>query len=182
MPESAVLNAIEEAVTARYGAGKWIAGKSGPAPYFNLELINQRGIDERELHSVAANAARRVPHIYRVHTREEMLEGNILQDVVGRRLLNGFHIQRASDLFIVPEPYWLFEESGTSHGTPFNYDTQVPILLMGPGIQAGWYNQRAAVNDIAPTLAALLEIACPSGSTGRVLTEALAPAAAGSRR
>ena len=71
------------------------------------------------------------------------------------------------------EPYWLFERSGTSHGTPYNYDTHVPVILMGPGIKPGKYHQRAAVNDIAPTLATLLEVELPSGATGRVLDEAL---------
>jgi arylsulfatase A-like enzyme len=104
-----------------------------------------------------------------------MLRGNILQDAVGRRMLNGFHVQRASDLFIVAEPYWMFEEKGTSHGTPFVYDTHVPILFMGPGIKPGQYDQTVAVVDIAPTLALLLAIEPPGGTVGRVLTECLEP-------
>ena len=87
----------------------------------------------------------------------------------------GFHEQRAGDLFIVSEPYWFFEEKGTSHGTPFNYDSHVPVIFMGWGIKAGQFHGRAAVNDIAPTLATLLGVETPSGSVGRVLVEAVAP-------
>ncbi len=57
----------------------------------------------------------------------------------------------------------------------YSYDTHVPILLMGPGIKPGKYHQPAAVNDIAPTLATLLEVETPAGSMGRVLVEALVP-------
>ena len=49
----------------------------------------------------------------------------------------------------------------------------VPIIFMGSGIKPGRYNQRAAPNDIAPTLATLLDVEIPSGSSGRVLDEIL---------
>ena len=104
---------------------------------------------------------------------EELRRGLSQNDMVGQRAQNGFFYQRASDLVIVPEPYWLFEKSGTSHGTPWNYDAHVPVIFMGPGIKAGKYNGRACVNDIAPTLTNMLEVETPSGSAGRVLTEML---------
>ena len=69
----------------------------------------------------------------------------------------------------------MFEDKGTSHGTPFVYDTHVPILFMGPGIKPGQYDQTVAVVDIAPTLALLLAIEPPGGAVGRVLTECLEP-------
>ena len=114
-----------------------------------------------------------MPHIYRVYTRSQLSSGRVLTDLVDRRVAAGFHHERGSDLFIVSEPYWLFEARGTSHGTPYNYDSHVPVILMGPGIKPGRYLNRAAVNDIAPTLATLLEVETPSGASGRVLTEAL---------
>jgi arylsulfatase A-like enzyme len=49
----------------------------------------------------------------------------------------------------------------------------VPVILMGPGIKPGRYNGKIEVNDIAPTLANMLDVEPPSGSVGRVLDEAL---------
>ena len=74
-------------------------------------------------------------------------------------------------MFILPEPYYLFTATGTTHGTPYDYDTHVPVFFWGPGIKPGVYRETIAVNDIAPTLAALLGTAQPSGSIGRVLNE-----------
>jgi predicted AlkP superfamily pyrophosphatase or phosphodiesterase len=71
------------------------------------------------------------------------------------------------------EPFWIFGARGATHGTPFNYDSHVPILFMGPGIRAGVIDDDVAVNDIAPTLATLLEIELPNGADGRVLKEIL---------
>ena len=61
---------------------------------------------------------------------------------------------------------------GTGHGTPYNYDQHVPVLLMGFGIEPGEYLQSVTPADIAPTLAALCGITLPSRD-GHILVEAL---------
>ena len=68
---------------------------------------------------------------------------------------------------------------GTTHGTPYGYDAHIPLILMGPGVKGGRYTAHAALNDLAPTLATLLDVEIPSGSSGRVLGEALQGVAAG---
>jgi arylsulfatase A-like enzyme len=83
----------------------------------------------------------------------------------------GFFGPRSGDVFVLQEPYYLFDAAGTTHGTPYDYDNHVPVIFLGPGIKAGRYSNRIAVNDIAPTLAAILDVEQPSGSTGRVLSE-----------
>jgi hypothetical protein len=87
--------------------------------------------------------------------------------------MNGFYPRRSGDLHLVFESGYVAGTSGTSHFSPYAYDRHVPVLFLGPGIVAGRYNGTIAVNDIAPTLATLLEIQTPSGSSGRVLTEML---------
>jgi hypothetical protein len=173
IPEGAVLNAVQGALATRYGAGEWVVGKSGPAPYLNHKLIHEKKLDLEEVQNTAAQGVRELPHIYRVYTAADLRHGNALEDMVDRRVRAGFHYQRASDLFIVSEPYWLFEAGGTSHGTPYNYDAHVPVVFFGAGIKAGRYNMRVAVNDIATTLATILDVEPPSGSSGRVLTDML---------
>jgi predicted AlkP superfamily pyrophosphatase or phosphodiesterase len=173
IPEKAVHAKIEERLTKLYGAGKWISGKSGPAPYLNYGLIEARKLNPAEVRRQAAAAVREIPQIHRVYTKDQLAAGVSLNDLVERRVKAGFHARRAADLFIVSQPYWIFEEKGTSHGTPYNYDSHVPVIFMGPGIKPGRQQARAAVNDIAPTLAALLDVETPSGSAGRILTEAL---------
>jgi predicted AlkP superfamily pyrophosphatase or phosphodiesterase len=173
IPEGSVLNAVQTALSQKFGPGQWVIGKSGPAPYFNYNIISEKKLAHEDVENVAAQAVRNVPHIYRVYTRSELRAGRVLNDLIDRRVAAGFHRDRGSDLFVVSEPYWLFEARGTSHGTPYNYDSHVPVIFMGPGFKRGRYHARAAVNDIAPTLATLLEVETPSGSSGRVLSEAL---------
>jgi hypothetical protein len=134
----------------------------------------QMKIEQAEARAVAAQAAMAVPHVARVYTREQLLLG-VPGDRIGSRVLRGFNPQRSGDLEILLEPYWMRQATGTTHGTPYNYDAHIPLILMGQRIRPGAYADHAALNDLAPTLATLLAVPIPSGSSGRVLTEALLP-------
>jgi bisphosphoglycerate-independent phosphoglycerate mutase (AlkP superfamily) len=83
----------------------------------------------------------------------------------------GFFGPRSGDLFVLQDPFYLWDATGTSHGTPYDYDTHIPVIFMGSGIKAASYARRIAPNDIAPTLSAILGVAQPSGSIGNVLLE-----------
>ena len=173
IPEDTVLKKAQAACEAAFGAGKWVVGESGPSPYLNLDLIREKGLRVADVVETAAAAVRSIPHVARVYTRSQLLAGAVNSDPVSRRVAGGFHPQRSANLLVVSEPYWMFEDKGTSHGTPYHYDSHVPVLFLGPGIKPGRYRRRAAVNDIAPTIAAILDIEAPAGSAGRVLVEAL---------
>ena len=166
-----VRDAVQKALIERYGPGDWVAGYSGPAPYLNHQLIASKKLSLEDVQNTAAAAARQLPYIARVFTREDLRRGMTHADLTGARVQNGFFYLRASDLFIVANPYWLFENSGTSHGTPWNYDSHVPLMIMGPQIQPGRYYNRVLVNDLAPTLTSILGVEIPSGASGRVLHE-----------
>jgi len=126
--------------------------------------------DAREVRRIAAETARSLPHIARVFTRDELEKGEGTTDPVGRAVLLGFYESRWGDLAMLPEPYYIFSSSGTTHGLPYGYDTHVPMIFLGSAIRPGVHHDRVAVNDIAPTLAALLEIETPSGSSGKILS------------
>jgi len=174
IPSDTFTHAVERALNKRYGEDKWVLNSSEGNVYLDQSLIADKKFDPSEVEQVAARALMAVPHVFRVYTRQQLLNGNA-SDPVGRRVLNGFYARRSADLEVLLEPFWLFSESGTSHGTPFGYDTHIPLIFMGAGIRAGVYQRPVALNDVAPTLAAILEIEPPAGSVGRVLPEILNP-------
>jgi predicted AlkP superfamily pyrophosphatase or phosphodiesterase len=169
---------IQQALVAKYGAGNWFLATAGSSPYLNYDLIAKLQLDPVEVRRVAAAAATKIPHVARVYTRDQLLMGAVPNDRVGSRVLRGFNAQRSGDLEIILEPFWMRQAQGTTHGSPYNYDAHIPLILMGRGIQAGEYSNAAALNDLAPTLATLLKVEIPSGSSGRVLNEAFKAAAA----
>jgi hypothetical protein len=96
------------------------------------------------------------------------------QNKIARGVANGFHPQRNGNLVVVPQPYFFIAEGvTTTHGTPYIYDTHVPVIFYGAGIAAGSFSTVSSPADIAPTLASLLKIEIPSNSVGQILREAI---------
>ena len=171
MPPSIVRDTVQAALAKKYGAGNWISSPSEDSLYLNLELIREKKLDRAEVNQAAAEATLTISHVARAFTREQLMHGSVLRDEVSRRVMNGFYGPRGADVYVLLEPYWMFSARGTTHGTTYGYDAHVPVIFMGPGIHAGWFDENITVNDIAPTLATLLGIETPSGSVGRVLRE-----------
>ena len=178
MTNKELFGPIEKALAARFGEGQWLLSTAGSSPYLNYALIEQMKLDPAEVRRVAAAAAAAVPHVARVYTRDQLHHGNVGGDRIAQRVVRGFNAQRSGDLEIILEPYWLRSATGTTHGTPYNYDAHIPLVLMGPRIKPGTYSDHVALNDLAPTITTIVGVDPPSGSSGRVLTEALTPAVA----
>ena len=165
---------INEALVKRFGPGTWIVpGSPANMPYLNLKLVNSMKLSLADVERVAATAAAGIEHIARAYTAADLATGANQSDSISRAFSLSFYGSRSGDLFLLQDPYYLFDATGTSHGTPYTYDTHVPVIFFGPGIKPGSYSQSIAVNDIAPTLASLLGVTEPSGSIGRVLGEIL---------
>ena len=167
--------AVEDALDARFGKGPWILSTLDTAFYFDQRLIAQHHLNPADLEDEAAHAANVFPFVERTYTRTDLLRrhgpASRVDDYVARSFFDG----RSPDLLVIFRPYWLFGKSGTTHGSPWNYDTHVPLLFFGGGILPGTYTERVGISDVAPTLAALLQIEPPSGSVGHILPEIVTP-------
>jgi predicted AlkP superfamily pyrophosphatase or phosphodiesterase len=188
-----VIGAIRSAIAARYNpqnktpdptadyiskyeyAGAQREAFTNGNIYFNYAALKRDGVDLNEITSLAGQAALTVPGIARFFTRDQLQRGETsITDPIERRALHGFYPSRSGDLVLIPEPYKYLGESITAtHGSPYSYDTNVPTIIMGSGINPGRYFEAATPADIAPTLSALLGVTRPSAATGRVLIEAL---------
>jgi predicted AlkP superfamily pyrophosphatase or phosphodiesterase len=172
---------VQDALTARFGRADWLIPAGETNIYLNRAALQTfktqdgKSVNEQDLFRVARQALLSNPelHVARVYTREQ-LDNGIAGDFIGRAEVNGFNPERSGDIAIVLEPNYMPGNHGTSHFSPYAYDRHVPVLFLGPGIKPGRYNNTIQVNDIAPTLATMLDVQTPSGSTGRVLTEMLA--------
>jgi len=171
LSEAGLQQKMNDALAKRFGPGKWLLAGSGTMPYLNLDLIRSYKLDPAEVERVAADAAASEDHIARVYTRHDLESGRVQQDSIGRAMSLGFYGPRSGDVFVLQEPYYLFDATGTTHGTPYNYDTHVPIIFFGTRIKPGVYSEPVAVNDIAATLAAILDIQEPTGSIGHILRQ-----------
>lgn len=168
---AAIASAIEGEL-AVLGPGTHIVSLENDEVYFAL------GVWTRITHTPGLVARLRarllaMTGVAAVYTRDELAADAFVDDPIGQRLAHSFSRDRSGDLVVLLKPYWLASPTGTNHGTPYGYDTRVPILLMGAGITPGEYLQPASPVDVAPTLAFLCGITLPRAQ-GRVLAEALA--------
>jgi len=104
--------------------------------------------------------------------------GNLQDTNLMKSVINNFHAKRSGDIYVVFEPNWFINDFdgltvASTHGSPWTYDTYVPIVFAGMGIQHQTINRPVQTVDIAVTLAALLGTKPPSGSVGVPLTEVL---------
>jgi predicted AlkP superfamily pyrophosphatase or phosphodiesterase len=193
IPFATVMGKIQAAISARYNPqGKtpdptadyllrfnegntWREWFINSNIYFNYDALKRDGVNVEEFSQVVVAAALTVPGIARCFSRLQLLRGaTSVTDPIERRALHGFYPARSGDVVMVAEPYKYIAETITAtHGSPYSYDTHVPTIIMGAGVNAGRYLEAATPADIAPTLSALLRITAPSNSTGRVLVEAL---------
>jgi hypothetical protein len=99
-----------------------------------------------------------------------------------KRILRGYYPERSQDVLFVPRaPNIIGEFDYTTHGGPWRYLQEVPLVLYGPGfikeqgdVRSG---REVTVADIAPTIAELVGFDWGRGRAGRPLHEALVPEA-----
>jgi arylsulfatase A-like enzyme len=163
--EKAATDALERAL----GPGAWLEGRAGSALYLNRALLAERGLDPTVVEHRLASGVETVAPVWRAYTRSQLLEGRIPPDPWSRRVILSFDRERSGDVEVLLEPYWMSASAGTTHGAAYSYDTHIPLMVMGPGIRQGRFDRTVFLNDVAPTLATLLGIETPSGSTGEAL-------------
>lgn len=149
--------------------------------YFSAAALKRDAVNQTEIERTACEAALTVPGINRCFTRTQLQSGSISPaDPVARRVLHGFYPRRSGDIVVVYEAFkYLGDFIPATHGSPYSYDTHVPLIIMGQNFAPGRYAQEATPADIAPTLAATFGVQAPSNSVGRVLIEAMTNTRAG---
>jgi len=109
------------------------------------------------------------------YTRSQLARGDVPNTPIGQKYANSYSPYGGWYVIVVPPPYVLFGEStGTDHGSPYTYDSHVPLLFYGLPFQPGTYRASVEPVDMVATLASLLGINAPTHAVGRVLTESLA--------
>jgi predicted AlkP superfamily pyrophosphatase or phosphodiesterase len=130
----------------------------------------------KELRGTVAGLLRGRVHIADAFTFDELASPDTPQRPFLDMYRRSFHPDRSADVQLLFEANYLLRDPMSppvNHGSPYPYDTHVPLLLFGPGVTAGRYDDRADPLDLAPTLARMLGIAAPDDLDGRVLERAL---------
>lgn len=147
-----------------------------PYIYLDHELIKSKGIDLAEVQRVIAKEVATVKGVNTAVTSEDISKGTVQNSHVIELVKNNYHPRRSGDVYVVFEPRsYIADMDGltiaSTHGSPWRYDTHVPVIFAGMGIKPQTIHREITPYDVAPTLSNALGITLPSGATGKVLTE-----------
>lgn len=176
------MNRINLALQKKYGVQEdFVTAFWLPSIYLNTDIIKKLNLDIKEVEKIVAEEIVRVPGIACAFTRSDLIAGNIPDDPIAQKVKAAFHPKRSGNVLIVQNKYWYLdhypEEYAAMHGSPYKFDTYVPVMISGPGIRHQVVNRPVCPEDIASTVCSYLEILTPSGSTGTPLKEVRAYAA-----
>lgn len=139
--------------------------------HFDKDKIKAKGLNLTDVKQSFKDYLYTKEYVKRVYTEEEILSatGNdVLLDYVSK----GYDPTQNGELYFVYKPGYLeYSTTGTTHGSPYTYDTHVPIIFYGWHIKKGKTNDRKEITQIAPTVTQLLKITMPNSTDAKVLTE-----------
>ena len=164
---------FDEFLKYKYGTTDVVKNQSNYQLFLDHKILANLDIDLDDAQEDIAKELLGYEGIGQVYTGHQMWENDYTEGIP-YILQNGYNQKRSGDVLIVPSPgYISYSRTGSTHGSPQIYDTHVPLLLYGKGIKHGSTVNRTEIPDIAPTMASLLGIAFPSGTTGKPIGEVL---------
>lgn len=163
----------------KFGIGKkLIQNYFHPYIYLNHDVISDKGLDRAEVERAIAAELVKFEGVAFAVSSSALPEGNLPDTELMQTVLYNFHPKRSGDIYVVFEPHWFINDFdgltvASTHGSPWRYDSYVPIVFAGAGIKPNQIFRDVYTIDVAPTVAALLSIKQPSGTTGKPLVEVL---------
>lgn len=157
---------LKEFSIQKFEGNQLIKDISNKQVFLDEKLISEKDYDLDDVEEAFAQAILNFPKIAEVYTATAMRNTDFSKGVANL-LQNGYNQKRSGNvLYTLKSGVIDYTKTGSTHGSGYDYDTHVPLLFYGWGIRQGKTVQKTNITDIAPTIAALLGIEMPDGTTG----------------
>jgi len=157
---------LEDTLAKRYGEGDWVLNESNQNVFLNHTLIQAKRLNADEIQNEVAQLCHTFPEVMSAFTASDLSQARG-GDLVKNMVQQGFDAQRSGDVIYTLNPGYIeYGMSGTTHGSPYAYDSHVPAIFFGCGVQCGESYNRFSITDIAPTVSMMCGIALPDAATG----------------
>ncbi len=170
-------NLVNATLSSRLSSDNWIEEFTPPNLYLNLDTIDRNKRFQPDVEALTAKIAHSVPGVGEVYTASQFYSNQLPSGPKTEQAKKSYFWGRSGELVVMPKPGFIYssEPTGTSHGTPYTYDTQVPLFIVGQMVKPAIISRAVTPADIAPTIAAILGIQQPSLCEGTVLFDTLSP-------
>lgn len=159
-------------------SGKLIEGYDHPYLYLSNEVISNSEIDLLALETAIVDELVHFPGVSTAVSSIALERGILADTYLTRAMTNNYHAKRSGNVYLVFDPGWFINDlDGLSvtvvHGSPWPYDTFVPIIFAGHNLEPQTVSRKVHTVDVALTLANIVGAKPPSGASGAVLLEVL---------
>lgn len=143
----------------------------------NYAETREKGMADEELQELVAEALRKLDFVADAYTQKDLLSDDDADPFLAVYRLSHFPGRGHEIKMRYRENYLVYyPEYGSSHGSPYRYDTHVPLVFFGSNIKADRINRKVATVDIAPTLSRILRLPVDAGQfDGEILREVMPP-------
>ncbi len=149
-----------------------------PYVYLNRKVNAENGLDQAEVELAVAEELARFDGVALAVSSSALSVGKVPDTPLIQSILRNYNPNRSGDIYVVFEPNRFINKFGklkvaATHGSPWRYDTYVPIIFAGMEIPAQRITRMVHTVDIAPTLSLIVGAKPPTGSFGPPLTEVI---------
>ena len=168
-----------ERLKSRFGIGQeLIQSFNPPYVYLNRDVISSRELDQAVVEAAVADEMMKFEGVSFAISSTALMNGNVADTQLNRLILNSHNSRRSGDIFVVFEPNWFINDFdgltvATTHGSPWRYDTYVPVIFAGARLKPLRIQRKVYTVDVASTLSSYVGTNRPSGATGEVLPEVI---------
>lgn len=150
-----------------------------PYLYLDRDLIEKQGLNQAEVEQAIAEELKMFEGVAYAVSSTALSSGDLPDNLMVRAIQKNFHEKRSGDIYLVFEPNVFINDFdglsvASTHGSPWRYDTYVPVMFAGAGLSRQQVDRTVTPYDIAPTLSNFLGVKPPSGAVGSPLTEVVA--------
>lgn len=161
--------------TERFTSDSLIRNISNGQIFLNHEWMHKKDLEKDDVEEAFVEFLLNQPEITEAYSATTLQNGQFTQGQAAL-LQRGYNPKRSGDVLFVLKPSTIsFSATGSTHGTGYNYDTHVPFLFYGWGINPVKTYQPTSITDIVPTLSALLKMTPPNGANGEIIESAIKP-------
>jgi predicted AlkP superfamily pyrophosphatase or phosphodiesterase len=162
---------LNQMIETDFGVKNVVQSLQNYQVYLNINELEKQGKDVAAVKNAVIKILQAKPFIITAFETDK-LASTTLSEPQKTMLTNGYNTKRSGDIhFTLKAGYFDGGKKGTTHGAWNPYDAHIPCVFFGWGVKPGKTYRETYMTDIAPTLAAMLQIQMPNGSVGKVITE-----------
>lgn len=149
-----------------------IANISNQQIFLNIPKLQSMKLNQEEVEKNLAAKLVTIEGVAEAYPSSVLKFEGYKGDNLKSLIANGYNHKRSGNVAFSYQAGWLdIQETGTTHGAAYTYDTHVPLIFFGAGIKKGESVKPCYITEVAPTISILLNNPFPNGCTSKPIEE-----------